>query len=230
MYTILGSDQKEYGPVDEATVVEWIQSGRANAQTMIQKQGAPDWQPISRFPEFAGVLGGGAAPMGTAAEPHHAQPEAGGTKVPKVFGILNIVFGSICGLCTGAGMVMFFGVMALIKSLGGDMGWVGPATLVLGGLGFIFNIILVVSGIGLLKRRNWGRTLSNVYAVVAILQAIGSLVLNLVFLPEAMADMPGAENNPAQAIGNICGGIIALIYPILLLIFLNKQEVKSVLH
>jgi len=98
------------------------------------------------------------------------------------------------------------------------------------GLGFIFNIILIVSGIGLLKRRNWGRTLSNVYAVVAILQAIGSLVLNLVFLPEAMAGMPGQENNPGQAIGSICGGIIAFIYPILLLIFLNKQDVKSALH
>ena len=127
-------------------------------------------------------------------------------------------------------MVMFLGVMALIDKMGGDMGWVGPATLVLGGLGFIFNIILIVSGIGLLKQRNWGRTLSNVYAVVAILQAIGSLVLNLDFLPEALADMPGQENNPAQAIGNICGGIIALIYPILLLIFLNKQEVREALH
>ena len=230
MYTILGSDQKEYGPVDEATVVQWIQSGQANAQTMIHKQGASDWQPVSNFPEIAGVLGGGAAPMGSAAGMHYAQPGAGGTKVPKVFGILNIVFGSICGLCTGAGMVMFLGVMALIDRIGGDLGWVVPATLVLGGLGFIFNIILIVSGIGLLKRRNWGRTLSNVYAVVAILQAIGSLVLNLVFLPEAMADMPGQGNNPGQAIGQVIGGFIALIYPILLLVFLNKQDVKSALH
>ena len=110
------------------------------------------------------------------------------------------------------------------------MGWVGPVTLDLGVLGFIFNIILIVSGIGLLKRRNWGRTLSNVYAVIAIIQAIGTLVLNLVFLPEAMAEMPGAENNPGQAIGNIVGGVVALIYPILLLIFLNKPEVKSALH
>ena len=90
MYTILGSDQKEYGPVDEATVVEWIQSGRANAQTMIQKQGASDWQPISSFPEFAGVLGGGAAPMGAAAGMHYAQP--------------------------GAGALAFLGVMSMIKS------------------------------------------------------------------------------------------------------------------
>jgi len=230
MYTILGSDQKEYGPVDEAAVVEWIQSGRANAQTMIQKQGGSDWQPVSSFPEFAGALGGRAAPMGAATGMYYAQPGAGGTKVPKVFGILNIVFGSICGLCTGVSMVMFLGVKALLEKMGGDMGWVAPATLVLGGLGFIFNIILIVSGIGLLKRRNWGRTLSNVYAVVAILQAIGSLVLNLVFLPEAMAGMPGQENNPGQAIGSICGGIIAFIYPILLLIFLNKQDVKSALH
>ncbi len=72
--------------------------------------------------------------------------------------------------------------------------------------------------------------MSNVYAAFAIIQGIGSLVLNLAFLPEAMAEMPGVENNPGQAIGNIVGGVVALIYPILLLIFLNKPEVKSVLH
>ena len=216
MYTILGSDQKEYGPIDEATVVQWIQSGQANAQTMIQKQGASDWQPVSSFPEFAGALGGGAAPMGAAAGMHYAQPGAGGTKVPKVFGILNIVFGSICGLCTGAGILAFLGVMSVIKSqFGIDFGWVGPAILILSALGLILNFILLISGIGLLKQRNWGRTLSNVYAAFAIIQGIGSLVLNLVFLPEAMADMPGQGKNPGEAISTIVGGIIGLIYPIL---------------
>ena len=30
MFTILGSDGKEYGPVSEATIIGWIAGGRAN--------------------------------------------------------------------------------------------------------------------------------------------------------------------------------------------------------
>jgi hypothetical protein len=47
MYTILGSDQQQYGPVDEAAVIQWIQSGQANAATMIHKEGAPDWAAVA---------------------------------------------------------------------------------------------------------------------------------------------------------------------------------------
>lgn len=56
MYKILGGDQKEYGPVTEAQVREWIAQRRANAQTMVQDESSSEWRPLSSFPEFARSL------------------------------------------------------------------------------------------------------------------------------------------------------------------------------
>jgi hypothetical protein len=56
MYKIVGADQKEYGPVTEEQLRQWISEGRANAQTLVRFGDAP-WKPLSTFPEFATALG-----------------------------------------------------------------------------------------------------------------------------------------------------------------------------
>jgi hypothetical protein len=53
MYKIIGADQKQYGPVTEAELRQWIAQGRVGPQTLIQVEGQPDWRPLSSFPEFA---------------------------------------------------------------------------------------------------------------------------------------------------------------------------------
>ena len=58
MYTLLGSDNQQYGPVSEEDVRQWIQAGRANGQTLVYKQSAAEWAALSTFPEFAGLLHG----------------------------------------------------------------------------------------------------------------------------------------------------------------------------
>jgi hypothetical protein len=55
MYKIIGGDQKEYGPVTFEQVSGWIRDNRANAQTLIQKEGGP-WVPLGSLPEFASLL------------------------------------------------------------------------------------------------------------------------------------------------------------------------------
>jgi len=42
MYKIIGSDQKQYGPVSENDLRQWIAQGRVNAQTLIQAEGQTD--------------------------------------------------------------------------------------------------------------------------------------------------------------------------------------------
>ena len=56
MYTILGGDQKEYGPVTGEQVREWIAQRRANAQTLARPDGATEWKPLGTCPEFAAAL------------------------------------------------------------------------------------------------------------------------------------------------------------------------------
>ena len=58
MYTIIGGDGREYGPVTADQVRSWIAGGRANLQTRIKAEGSIEWKTVADFPE---ITGGGAA-------------------------------------------------------------------------------------------------------------------------------------------------------------------------
>ena len=53
MFTILGSDGKQYGPVTADKVQAWIRDGRANLQTKALRQGETEWRTLADFEEFA---------------------------------------------------------------------------------------------------------------------------------------------------------------------------------
>lgn len=55
-YRIIGADGRQYGPVTEEQLRDWITQGRANAQTLAQVEGATDWKPLSQMPEFGAQL------------------------------------------------------------------------------------------------------------------------------------------------------------------------------
>jgi hypothetical protein len=57
MFKIIGSDNKEYGPITADQINAWILEGRANGQTLALAQGSNEWKPLSSFAEFATALG-----------------------------------------------------------------------------------------------------------------------------------------------------------------------------
>jgi uncharacterized RDD family membrane protein YckC len=57
MFSILGADGKEYGPVSAPRIQEWIAGGRANLQTKARRAGETEWRTLGDYPEF------GAAPV-----------------------------------------------------------------------------------------------------------------------------------------------------------------------
>ncbi len=52
MFKILGTDGKEYGPVTQGNVIEWIRDGRANLSTKARKGDDTEWKTLADFPEF----------------------------------------------------------------------------------------------------------------------------------------------------------------------------------
>jgi carbonic anhydrase len=50
-YIILGDDQKKYGPISGAKLMEWLAEGRVHAQTLAQADGRTDWKPLVAFAE-----------------------------------------------------------------------------------------------------------------------------------------------------------------------------------
>jgi uncharacterized RDD family membrane protein YckC len=59
MYTIIGGDGKEYGPVTAQQVQAWIAAGRANLETQAKAAGTSEWKRLRDYPEF----GRGAPPL-----------------------------------------------------------------------------------------------------------------------------------------------------------------------
>ena len=56
MFTIIGADGKEYGPVSAEKLREWIASGRANAQTQCRRDGETAWSTLGSLPEFSAAF------------------------------------------------------------------------------------------------------------------------------------------------------------------------------
>jgi len=61
MYTIIGGDGKEYGPVTADQVRSWIAAGRANVDTKVKAAGSDEWRRIADVPEITGTGGTPAA-------------------------------------------------------------------------------------------------------------------------------------------------------------------------
>ena len=95
MYRIIGKDGQQYGPVTAEQVRGWIAENRANAQTLVQAEGAQDWKPLGSLPEFAADL---RPPLATSAPPTIALPPASvasraSNKLPA--GICGILLGGL---------------------------------------------------------------------------------------------------------------------------------------
>jgi hypothetical protein len=73
MYTIIGADGKEYGPVAIDKIRRWIADGRANLDTRAKAAGTEEWKPLEDFPDFGGPL----AEFRPAAEGSPASPGRG---------------------------------------------------------------------------------------------------------------------------------------------------------
>ena len=61
-FTIIGADQKQYGPSTVEEVREWIKDGRADGRTLALAEGGTEWKPLSAYPEFAGYTAAGGVP------------------------------------------------------------------------------------------------------------------------------------------------------------------------
>lgn len=56
-YLIIGGDGKEYGPVTETDVRQWIAEGRLSAQSRAKAESDAEFRTLATFPEFASAFG-----------------------------------------------------------------------------------------------------------------------------------------------------------------------------
>lgn len=82
MFTILGTDGKEYGPVTAGKIMEWIRDGRANLQTKARREGESEWKTLADFPDFST---GSVTPPIIGAVPATGPAPAAGPVDPKAY-------------------------------------------------------------------------------------------------------------------------------------------------
>ncbi len=140
MYKIIGGDQKEYGPITADQLREWIQMGRANAQTRVQAEGRTDWQVLGERPEFADALAVSAA--SAARLPLDGVPKTSGLAITSlVLGVLGLVS---CGITSLVGLVL--GIVALVK-INKSQGRLSGGGLAIAGI-VVSGILLLIAPIG----------------------------------------------------------------------------------
>jgi hypothetical protein len=160
MYKIVGADNREYGPVTQEEVLQWIAQGRANSQTIARAEDGGAWKPLGTFDEFKAALNISATtppPLsGTTVGGYATIPPTPGGKKSNAAAITGLVCG-ILGICccppTGL-IAIICGYIALDQIRKNPMAYttdtslpkiaigLGIAGLVLFVLGLIFNTAL----------------------------------------------------------------------------------------
>lgn len=178
----------------------------------------------------------------SAPPPPEAFPESR-SPVPKVFGIINIVYACIGGIWA----LFSLGIVLLMKSLVvNNSGEAGPAlaaydkllvyTYVDAALKALLAGVLLAAGVGLLRKRMWAQKATVFWAVVRMVTAVLMVVLTLgpsrEFQEVANQGQRGQQaefQQMAQGFGAVFGVIFVCIYPVLCLVFMSKKSVKDAL-
>lgn len=160
----------------------------------------------------------------------------------KAIGILEVVFGAM-GVFSWP---MMQGLRSLTQAISRDpvsrrideltwSGTMGTWTRIAMVLGSLLGVALVAAGIGVLKRRPWGRKLSLAYGAAALVSAIIGQAMTWIYLMPELERATRTAHDPASrgaAWGGLLGGgagaIAGAMLPVGLLIIMTRPEVKRV--
>ena len=104
MYTIIGGDGKEYGPVSAEQVRSWIARGRANLETKVKEVGGDTWKTVADFPEIISPSSAPAAAMAEAGIFHEVAKLDIISCYERSWGLLKANFWQLVGVSILMGM------------------------------------------------------------------------------------------------------------------------------
>ena len=210
MYTIIGGDGKQYGPISTDELRKWISESRLNAQSLAKAESDAEFRPLETFPEFADAFGAPPPAMGA---PPSFQAGTGSRdealrlvngpavalKVTAIIGLLLVTLGLVVNIATLMGVQLMPQpqlpdpqMQKLLRSLGGGFGIVQDV------IGAAIGIVVLIGAGKMQKLEN--HSFSMTAAVMAMIPCL----------------------SPCCFLG--------LPFGIWALVVLNKPEVKSNFH
>ena len=155
-------------------------------------------------------------------------------------GIINIVYSTIFYLCCGFSAIaspLFSSAMQQFAEQQGVTDYQPSAavqaySLVNGIIIITLGICLLIGGIGLLRLKPWGRSLSMGAAAGIIAWVLIAFVINILFIFPAQREFMGEDLTQQQyvlitIVSGVFGAFMQIIYPIILLILLNVNSIKN---
>jgi uncharacterized RDD family membrane protein YckC len=196
MFTIIGGDGREYGPVSADQVRSWITAGRANLETKAKAAGTDEWRRLGDFVEF----------MPAEQVPPAIDPATPGSSVPTAAPLAerstrlaaNFIDNVIAAVaCLPGGLL--FGAAALQALLSGRLPSsedVNVAQLLLG-IGLLAAAVLTVAIVQLWMLTKRGQTLGKRMLDIRIVRfadegnpGFASAVLLRAIVPGVIGAMP----------------------------------------
>ncbi|BDS08403.1 hypothetical protein NT6N_34430 [Oceaniferula spumae] len=176
---------------------------------------------------------------------------ANSSPIPKVFGIIHIVYAGLGAVGALFAIGSVFLMRAVMSKAGSGTEEVNTFleayndmaiySYIDAALKIVLAVMLLTAGIGLLKKKLWGQKLSVFWAVTRIISAIVMVVLTMGPAREFQEKMGEVTQSQAggvdqsqlqgtlQSVSGVMSIIMLCIYPVVSLIFLSRKSVKDVL-
>jgi len=181
MYKIIGGDGKEYGPITAELLRQWVSEGRASGQSLVQAEGAANWQPLGSLPGFADLLHGPASipeVLEGAAEARQAAlrlatPAGWALQIIGILGILMslglIVLTAVKGVQSNPLMEKLMSQHQMTPAMrsGQMIGYFGALA-----MGVVWAGFICYAGLKLRRLESWGLVLTG--AILAVIPFCGS--------------------------------------------------------
>ena len=209
---------QQYGPVSESCLIELFRTRTLNPDAQVWTEGMENWTQANSINELAPLISSDLQIPAAAAAQSFIPPRPASV---TVFGILNIVFGSFGLICMPFGLIAIFAIPNKMNPSGSAMVWLLTSSFV----GFVCSIVLLTVGIGLLYQKKWARIWCLGYGWFAIIWGIIGMIVNIGIT--VSGGYGYRQENIPGVISGFCGGLIGFIYPILLVVFMQRPNVKN---
>ena len=171
------------------------------------------------------------------------------TSIPKVFGIIHIVYACLGMIGAAFGVLGMVAMKAMAPHLGDEVEGLdvffsaydkmAMYSYIDVGIKVILGLVLLIAGIGLLKKKLWAQKLSVTWSVVRIIVGIGMTILSYgaaLQFQQDIADFTQTNGDQMdqfglqssmQGVSSVMGVFVLSAYPVVSLILLSKKSVKD---
>lgn len=211
MFKILGADGKEYGPVADAQLRQWIREGRAGGTTQVRADGGAGWVALNTLPEFADVF---------------AAPPPGAAIAGAVPPVVTTLAWGMFGMTGISALLLIVNVVSILNIPASANFHPGAMVYIHWAVAIISLPVRVIIGIGLLGLRPWARGLAVLLAIIWALYGGWGMLRMVQGWLEHPGIFPGAFRSPMYLI-SILWSIVAFLFNIATAVLLSSKGVRA---